>query len=251
MRATAFVAIFVGMVCAQDLQIAFLGMQRGTAPAFEQSLETDIRRELASGGQWPLVDSRRVRLMREAVGLDDHNSGISHRLIEELRRNDEDGTLVVWGKIENFDVYPRRRMLVGAEAVARADLVLNLYSLTMQSLVYVGRHEIQVSLRKPPVFFRRIEQATHINSRDRIELRGMVSDRVTPHVTGLVRAVARRVGPNEEELPEIEDVEKEHVPTVQDLFDFPGMEAESVEEELPTDEPQADTEEQTISSEPE
>ena len=232
--------IMCQLLYAQNISIAFLGILPGGAPEFEKGFESNLRERLVVLSDISLTDYNDIEYIKKKTEFI-KSPVISREFIETLYYISDDKTLLVWGKINNFSCKPVRKWLIGAEIEGTLSVTLILYSLHFKNYMYLGDIESFSRIRKPPVFFQKIDKSVHIGAIDRIKLYKMlekdVSERTISIINGFVRSIMTKTGVVTEE-----DVKAREVPSISDMFEIPSVEPSSIDQT--TEENQTDIEEE-------
>jgi hypothetical protein len=219
---------------AQNVKIAYLGLGEGESAAFCERFDEQIRDKLAAAEGVYVIDYLETQRLRERIRFE-YFPTVSRDLAQRLMRFAGDTTLIVWGRVDQLSIQPKRHRLFGARAQASLQLVLTMYSLSYREYVFVGTAQSRTTRPLPPVFFDRVDKVSHISAAERTEMMRELAAAAADKAVRLIGAVSRSELAREEPIV-LEDMPAEGVevrkePTLEDLFEIPTMEAPALEEE--------------------
>lgn len=222
------VLIFVGNSIAEEIQLINFGTLFGRQPAIEKKFNYEMGIRLSTVEGMHLLDRDKTGLIKKRADFE-NMPNLSSKLISSLRESAEEKALLVWCEIEDLQINPKRKWLLGAEAFGEMSVKLYMYSLYFGDYIFSGELTAQANKPKEPVFFRNVNKITHITSQDREELMGKMSSDILKKIENLVISVSRseliKTGVL---LPE--EIKKEKAPSVSDMFNIPSVEAPEIDE---------------------
>ncbi len=221
------IVLFIN-VGAEEIQLINFGNLKGRQPAVEKEFDHELGIRLSTIEGMNLMDKDKSDLLKKRSDFVNMPT-LSQKLINSLRESAEEKSLLVWCEIKDLSIKPKRKWVLGAEAVGQMKVKLYMYSLYFGEYIFTGEISSQASKAKAPVFFRNVEKITHITSEERQVLsRKMASDiliKIEDLVISVTRSELIKTGIL---LPE--EIKKEKAPSVSDMFNIPSVEAPEVDE---------------------
>lgn len=222
------VLIFIANSAAEEIQLINFGTLLGRQPAIEKKFNYEMGIRLSTVEGMHLLDRDKTDLIKKRSDFE-NMPNLSKKLINSLRESSEEKALLVWCEIEDMQITPKRKWLLGAEAVGEMRIKLYMYSLYFGAYIFSGELKTQATKPKEPVFFRNVNKVTHITSQDRQELMDKMSFNILENIETLVISVSRseliKTGVL---LPE--EIKREKAPSVSDMFNIPSVEAPEIDE---------------------
>lgn len=179
-------------VFADGINVMFAGLNDDNYPVFKTRYEEYMRQGLSAATDVnPFDYEETVRLVRK-TGFFEHKS-MGPVVAGILAEYVPDSTLLIWGKVENFNVESVRYGLLRARVKGSAAVVINLYSIVDSAFVFTGKIEKKCEIKKPPAWFRRADLVTHISSRDREQITDELSREAARQTISLVSSVVQSI----------------------------------------------------------
>ncbi|MBD3390692.1 MAG: hypothetical protein GF418_01575 [Chitinivibrionales bacterium] len=229
--AAAMLLVACGVSHAQRVHVMFAGLPGTHASNFAKRYEEYVRDALKTTENVSMVDYAETQRLADKVGLRRYAT-VSRSLVKSLQRFAPDSTLVVWGRVEQYVVEPKRGgfLGLGARAVGSVSVILTMYSLHSDKYAFVGNANASASVRKPPAWFRRVALVTHITAQDRdqiaLELSRQTARRTAAVIEALVRSILAQGEP-----PPTPPAGEEKTPSLYEVFEIPSVEGAPVEDE--------------------
>lgn len=216
---------------AKGLNILFMGLAEDNDPTVVSRFDREIREKLAVLPDVRITDFIETQKMKKRIEFNCHST-VSRSLVQSLMKITGDSTMVVWGRVENLNIEPKRYIVFGARAVGKLKVVLTIYSISFREYTYIGNIETETHIPKPPVFFRNVKRVTHITAADREEIIDKLISESTEKTATAISAVVRH-GLVRGAGSGIPGFEEEEVPSIENLFEIPVIDGESIPEEEP------------------
>lgn len=234
------VAVVIGLVvlCGwavaasdEEAKVYFFGFVPGAGPSFERSLDRLLRERLRGVPEANLAGLSETATLKRRMDQSDFGRS-SKAVLDALTEYTEEDDIVAWGRVRDYSIYPRRRMVFGACAVGEAMVSLYAYHPRTRRYLFVGGVSCESSVPKPPVWFRRVALVTHITARDRAQITEELTEEAAGKAAGVYRALVRHhFARKAEGMPvesgmevPVETDEDEEVPSLEDLFEVPMSE---------------------------
>lgn len=230
-----FLLALLGAHAGPAPRILFVGLKSGGAPAFEQSLERQIRRELTTISDIRLAGHIETRRVRRYLHRQDPYT-TSEQALASLDRFLEEPSALLWGAVHDFDVHIVRRRIFGAAAVGSVSIALSVLDTGSIQPRFLGLIHAEHEVALPPIGFSSIDKKAHLAAPLRSELLERLTTSGAGQVADLLGAVARSWSDENDThtpaaSPTVGPVDATPVsepppqPTVTDLFDIPGMDS--------------------------
>jgi hypothetical protein len=177
---------------AEGIYVMFAGVKDENAPLFGQRYQEYIREKLNSSGDVKPFDYNETMRLVEKTGLFDA-SGVSAELSRTLTRYVPDSTILVWGRVESYNVEAKRRRLVFGKVTGTVSVVVNIFNLKSHEYMFAGMAAGKTEMSKPPVWFRRADQVIHISAKDREDISDVLAGQIADKTMSLISSVIRSV----------------------------------------------------------
>lgn len=225
-RAAVLLVLTTGAVMAAE--VAYLGIADGAAPAFEEEFDGLLRKAILSESGLALVDDQTVHSIRHRVNFGNHPA-VSRTLVRKLLGFVSDTTILVWGRISDYTIRPRRKHLVRTYVEGTVTVSLTIYSIHYQKYAYGGEVSARAEIPKGWIFFDRVDKVVHVSAHDRATVMERLQKVAARRTASLITAV---VGSEAMRIEEIEGVQGQRYeePSVSDLFGLPSVEGEPVDD---------------------
>lgn len=223
-----FLLIFLlsSLVFSQKISAVFLGVIPGEAPEFEERLDILLGEHIATIEGLDIADYDDTQYLKHKTDFAS-SPGITRSFVKSLLEIVDDRTIVIWGKVADYSIEPKRKFLVGAEAVGSMTLSLTLYSTAFREYVYLGNVVSTASISLSPVFFQRVDKVSHISASDRCDINESMMKKAAEKSSMLINSIVRSQLMKAGVMMD-KEVEVKKQPSVSDLFDIPTVEAPDV-----------------------
>jgi len=228
MRFLISLMLFVFVSYAGNIEILYLGLLPGQAPAFERTLDRTLREQLTGANIYSLIDQERTEAFSEAIDFQRYPF-VSPRMIDALGRYFNDSTLVVWLRLKRMMVNGARQGWFGSviNGVLEADMVM--YSLHVKAYSFVGHVQCSTFKKGPMLWFDSADKM-EITALDKLEIWEGLAARGAQKAAGMAGMIVRAAIAEENRYNNIADREKKlHPPTIDDIFNFPSVETEALD----------------------
>jgi len=230
-KVTLFWLIVVLCLCrgGWGFPVAFLGVKGDVAPALHERLNEQIRLKLESSDDITLYSYNLEQRLKSEIDFN-YNNVVSRELVEGLIRFRADSTLVVWGEIDYFTLYPQRKGIFRAEAIGELIITLHMYSLGFKEISYIGKLKTSAATPLSNIGFSSIKKHAHINPRQREEVIMKMIDTISNTSYQRTESILIHLRRREQPVP-IDEMEIQKAPTLDDLFDIPSGDASDIDNE--------------------
>jgi hypothetical protein len=213
---------------AANIEVLYLGLLPGQAPAFERTLDRTLREHLTGARTYSLIDQERTETFSEAIDFQRYPS-ISPRMIDALGRYFNDSTLVVWVRLKRMVVSGARQGWFGSviNGALEADMVM--YSLHVKAYSFVGHVQCSATKKGPILWFDPADKM-EITALDKLEIWEELAARAAHKSSDIIGMIVRAAIAEENRYNTINEREKKlHPPTINDIFDFPSVETDTLD----------------------
>jgi hypothetical protein len=219
---------FPFILCASDIDVVFIGISQGSAPAFEETLDRRVRENLSTLKEIALIDYLQTQTFRRKIRFDEFPT-VSRKLVETLKQYSSDSAVFVWGSVKNNTFTGMRKNAIREYIRGEMTLTLNIYSLRYKNYAFIG--DVQSSFEKPKgfIFFGDAKQDMAVSATDRKEMIDRLLDLAARKSASLIAAVIQSERLHAAKESETAGAKSYEVPSVSDMFNVPSVEAASVE----------------------
>ena len=235
MKPMIAVLVICSLAHAQQIHILFAGLPQKAKPTFTKRYDTYVREGLTTAEDASLVDYAETVRLADKIGLWNYPT-VSQSLIESLESFSADSTLIVWARVEKYSVVPKRCCFFGARAVGNVSVIITMYSLNKARYMFTGVGTGNARVRLRPVWFRRVEEVSHIGADDLDKIAGEMSRQVADKTISIIKAVARSILAEGGEIyTATPEAQEEEAPSLYDVFEIPSAEAPEIEHQEPSE----------------
>jgi hypothetical protein len=204
--------------------VVFIGVNGSEAPAIEKTYDRLLRENLTITPDIQLVDFLQSERYKQQINFFNYPV-VSKELVEKLSRFVEDTTFFIWGTVEKCQIKPARKFLFHSVLEGELVVSLTMYSLSDRAFAYSGVIKATYSKPKGIVFFRPVDQMTHISALDRTEILEKLEYSVVKNSCKMISAVIRSdLAHNGENV----DINKYNVKAVNSVMSVPVMPAKEL-----------------------
>lgn len=227
------IVVLAGSVWSTDVLWAGLTLER--VPTFEKEFDRLMREDLQVNLDVQMIDNEAASRLRQKIDFDEF-SAISRKLVEKVMHYIPDSTMIVWGRITDYSLVPRRCgfLWMGARIQGTLTIALNIYSLRFQRYAYAGDVTIEAEIPKGVIWFYPLDVSVHISAEDRAAIMGKLQHDAAQRCASLVAAVIRSENDRQEKIADIQGLQRYEEPSVKDLFSIPSVEAKQLEAKADT-----------------
>ncbi|MFP4015133.1 MAG: hypothetical protein ACLFVQ_13685 [Chitinispirillaceae bacterium] len=204
--------------------IVFLGLSGPEAASIEESLEPKLRSRLSTMRDFKTADFIKSQQYKDKISFDRYPV-VSEALVRKLEAIAPDSAIFVWGTVKEYQIQPKRHLLLGARIEGKLTINYTMYNLAERSYAYSGEVKADAVRGKGIVLFRPVDQAVHITALDRIELLEELENEITEGSASLISIVARSAKFSSKTEESDQEVEKYKVPSVEDVYKVPEIDA--------------------------
>jgi hypothetical protein len=212
---------------AKDIDVAFIGVTQGGAPAFEETLDRRIRENLSTCKGLAVTDYLQTQSFRKKVRFDEFPA-VSRKLVEGLRQYTSDSAVFVWGMITGNTLGGKRSKAIRASLRGTLVLTLNIYSLRYKNYAFTGDVTAEAEKSKGFIFFGNAEKEIMVSAADREDVTGLLLDQAARKSASLIATVIESERLHAAKEAETAGAKAYEVPSVSDMFNMPSVEAASV-----------------------
>ena len=221
---------FPFILFAKDIDLIFIGISQGSAPAFEETLDRRIRENLSTLQEMHITDYLQTQSFRRKIRFDESPT-VSRKLVESLKQYSSDSAVFVWGRIKNYMVAGKRMKVIRGFIRGEIVLTLNVYSLRYKNYAFSG--DVQTSLEKPKgfIFFGNAEKEIIVSPSERKEMTDKLLDQAARKSASLIATIIQSERLHAAKEAENAGAKSYEAPSVSDMFDVPSVEAASVDKD--------------------
>jgi hypothetical protein len=192
MKHTAFFTLFAVIIpfalFAKGIDVVFIGLSQGGAPAFEETLDRRIREDLSTLPGLAIIDYLQTQSFRRKIRFDEFPT-VSRKLIESLRQYSSDSTVFVWGSIKNCTLAGKRKSLIKGYIHGNIVLTLNVYSLRYKNYAFCGDVQTGYEKSKGFIFFGDAENEIIVSTPERSEMTDHLIDQAARKSASLIATI--------------------------------------------------------------
>jgi hypothetical protein len=219
-------------VQAQGIHVMFAGIEKANAPVFGNRYDQGMRDRLNAAYDVTPIDWGETQRLAEKIGLTSY-SQVSLALVHTLQRYVADSTLLVWGRVEKYSVEAKRRGIFRAHVVGTVSVALMLYSLSDQNYMFVGKAEASTDIKKPPAWFRKADEVTHISAEDRDKIADELARQTADKTTKVISAVVYGLKARQSEETTTQTDTTAGAPNIYDMLQVPSDQTAPQQEAQP------------------
>jgi hypothetical protein len=242
MKQAAYVALFVSIIpislFAKDIDVVFIGLSEGSAPAFEESLDRRVRENMSTLPGLAIADYLQTQSFRRKIRFDDFPT-VSRKLIESLRQYNTDSTVFVWGRVKSSTLSGKRKSLIRGVIQGDLALTLNVYSLRYKTYAFCGDVQTSYEKSKGFIFFGDAEKDIFVSTPERGEMTDHLVEQAARKSASLIATIIQSEQLHAAKEADVKGVKAYEVPSVSDMFNMPSVEAANIgkNRKLPTPSP--------------
>jgi hypothetical protein len=231
MKQAAYGALFVSIIpiflFAKDIDVVFIGLSEGSAPAFEETLDRRVRENMSTLPGLAIADFLQTQSFRRKVHFDEFPT-VSRKLIESLRQYTTDSTVFVWGRIKSCTLIGKRKSLFKGFIQGDLALTLNVYSLRYKTYAFCG--DVQTSYEKSKGFIFSGNAANDIivSTPDRNEITDQLLTQAARKSASLIATIIQSEQLHAAKEADVAGAKAYEVPSVSDMFNMPSVEAATI-----------------------
>ncbi len=215
------------LLFAKDLDVVFIGITEGSAPAFEETLDRQVRENLSAYQDIAVTDFAQTQSFRRKIRFDEYPV-VSRKLVESLKQYTADSTIFVWGRVKNSSFTGMRRKAIRAVIRGEIALTLTIYSLRYKTYAFTGDVQADLEKNKGYVFFGDAEKEIMVSAADRTEMMNRLIDEAARKSASLIETVIRSERLHAAQAADVAGAKAYEVPSLSDMFNMPSVEAASV-----------------------
>ena len=231
MKQAAFVALFASIISfalfAKDIDVVFIGLSQGSAPAFEETLDRKVRENMSTLPGLAIADYLQTQSFRRKIRFDEFPT-VSRKLIESLRQYNSDSTVFVWGCIKSCTLAGKRKSLIKGFIQGDLALTLNVYSLRYKTYAFCGDVQTSYEKSKGFVFFGDAKNEIIASTTEQSEITNQLVDQAARKSASLIATIIQSEQLHAAKEAESSGAKAYEVPSVSDMFNMPSVEAASV-----------------------
>ena len=223
-RVLAMIVVAVASAVG-GVEILWAGLTLERAPSFEQEFERLLREDLLVSGDITMVDREAALQLSRKVDFDEF-AAVSKRLVERVMNYIPDSTIIVWGRVTDYTVQPKRCGFLGMFARVEGNLTMaiNIYSLRFQKYAFAGDISCTSVVPKGAIFFYPLSVAVHISSEDRAQLASALQRDAAKKCATMVLSVIRSEVKKQERMRETAGAKKYEDASIAEIFRIPSVE---------------------------
>jgi hypothetical protein len=225
----------VAFVCAVSCsawatEVLWAGLTVERVPSFEQEFERQLRENLLVHTDITMVDHDAALQMQRKIDFDQF-AAVSRRLVEKVMDYIPDSTIIVWGRVTDFTIKPRRSgfLNMGAHVTGSLSMVLNIYSLRFQRYAFAGDLTCSAEIPKGVIWFYPLDVAVQITAEDRAQIMIALQKEAAMKCGAMIYTVIRGEVQKYEKMYEGSGMKKYEEASISDLFKIPSVEATHVD----------------------
>ncbi|MFW5960300.1 MAG: hypothetical protein ACOCSE_04190 [Chitinivibrionales bacterium] len=212
---------------ASGKRCIFFGVVQGSAPSIEKRLERELRNRLYQSEILNMVGKEKTDIISYQGGFSD-NEEVLFDLKGKIQRAAGSNTVAVWARVKKFRITPERKYLI--RSVAAGELVMEfvVYDLRADTRVFTGEIAVVDEKKMGFVFFRDVKKIAHVGVGNRTEVMEGLIQEVSERFFNVTEAI---VTGNMNSVSEDEEIQEVDLSGVDEIFNIPGVEGQSIEEE--------------------
>ena len=212
---------------AKDLDVVFVGITEGSAPAIEETLDRRVRENLSTFPDLAVTDFPQTQSFRRKIRFDEYPV-VSRKLVESLKQYTADSTVFVWGAVKNCTFTGIRTQAIRAKIRGEIVLTLTIYSLRYKTYAFAGDVRAELEKNKGYIFFGDAEKDIIVSAADRSEMMKGLIDQAARKSASLIETVIQSERLHAAKEADVANVKSYEVPSLSDMFNMPSVEAASV-----------------------
>jgi hypothetical protein len=231
MKLTAYAVLVATIIpfslFAKDIDVVFIGLSEGGAPAFEESLDRRVRENISTLPGLAILDYLQTQSFRRKVHFDDFPT-VSRKLIESLRQYTTDSTVFVWGRIKSSTLSGKRKSLIKGFIQGNLALTLNVYSLRYKNFPFCGDVQTSYEKSKGLIFFGDAEKDIIVSTPERSEMTDHLVEQAARKSASLIATIIQSEQLHAAKEADVAGAKAYEVPSVSDMFNMPSVEAATI-----------------------
>lgn len=227
------IRLWILLLCAvagakNGVDVVYLGLVEGGAPALEKQFDLTMRENLSTLPQVSLIDYRKTIEFVKHIGFNG-SPELSRSLIEYLQKFCSDSTVIIWGRVERYNIQTARRFLIRSFASGELIIAFKVYSLSFKDYAFSGDIGFKTTIPKGLIGFGDVKEQVHVSAQDIVDISqnlcSNVSRQTVHSIQSIIRSEIMRISDRQENVGTLDKTQE---PAIGDVFDMPSMDAPSV-----------------------